>query len=206
MDHSTIKRTLAAGVTVLSLLVLSPSTYAVPMEIRDPGVAQSLPEDFVEIPATNIAAEAFARQVFMRRGSNDISPPTWFSIRRVPGTRTNELPGLWRESPDEFKVVGRFSERLYNLDADILESEMQTNAFILRRRSVQLPAGPDVFMLDLQSPSLKTNEMEAIMRKVVKTIAEQNSATERVEVQGWQSAIVCLLMVAMVFVVALARR
>ena len=198
--------TLRAGVTVLSLLMLSPSAYAIPLEIRGPGFSQALPDDFAEIPETNIATEAFASQMFMKRSSNESNPPTWFSIRRVPGTRTNELPEFWLERPDEFKVVSRFSERLYNLDADILESEMQTNSFTLKRRSMQLPAGPDLFMLDLQSPSLKTNEMEAIMRKVVKTIAEQKSATERVEVQGWQSAIICLLMVAMVFVVALARR
>lgn len=206
MARSTIKQALGVVITALSLLMLSPSIHAIPLEIREPGLAQALPEDFEEIPVTNSAMEAFANQVFMKRDSNESSPPTWFSIRRIPGTLTNDLPGLGYDRTDEFKVVGRFSERLYNLDADILESELQTNSFTLRRRSVQVPMGQDFFMLDLQSPSLKTNEMEAIMRKVVKTIAEQNSATGRTEVQGWKSAIVCLLMVAMVFVVALARR
>jgi hypothetical protein len=206
MAHGTIKLTLGMGITVLALLVLPPSIHAIPLDIKEPGLAQALPEDFEEIPVTNGATEAFANQIFMKRDSNESIPPTWFSIRRIPGSRTNALLALGHDHADEFKVVGHFSERLYNLDTDILEAELQTNSFILRRRSVHVPLGQDLFMLDLQSSSLKTNEMEAIMRKVVKTIADQNSASERIEVQGWQSAIVCLLMVAMVFVVALARR
>lgn len=194
-----------AVISMLLFLALTLPAPAIPLEIRD-SISHAIPAGFEAIPATNLHPEALASQVFKLQGSDDTTPPTWLSIRRVSTSGTNVMRDARIDPSDDFKVVGRFSERLYNLDIAILESELQTNDITLRRRSAQLPSGTDVFLLDLQSPSLKTNEMDAIMRHVVKAIAEQNSATPRSEVQGWKSAVVCLLMVAMVFVVAIARR
>ncbi len=180
-----LRESLGASLVVLTLLRAHFPAESAPLKIETTDIAQASSGELEGIAATN-------------------SPFVWFSIRQNPDSRG--MSGAWFEKTNEFGIISRISERLYNLDIEILESELQKNDMRIRWHNTQLHTGIDVFLNDLQPVSPKTNEMDAIMQHVVKTIAEQKASSSQNEVQGWQSAIVCLLMVAMVFVVAIARR
>lgn len=189
------------ALAILLLLAAVPC-LGIPLELQT-NLSLAMPAGFEAIPAADDTD--LSTQIFAMRGSNTDLPPTYFSVKKLPAGSTNSPP-LWQEQSDEIKLVGHYSERLYNLDLDILDSEIQTNDNTLHKRSVQIPLRQDLFLLDLTVPAPKTNEMDMIMKQVVKTLAEQNAAHPEQEVQGSLSAIFYLLMVAAVILVVIARR
>ena len=191
----------AIGLILFTLPVL---THAIPTEAGNRKVTLPLPAGFQEVPVSNVAPDALPGQLFLLRGSNAAAPSAWFSIRRLSDRPSNTVQ--WHSPASDLKVVGRYSERMGNLDLDILDSESTTNNTLLRQRSIQFSLASDRFLLDLRSPTLQTNEMDAIMKQVVKTLASQKNATTPEELEGWRNAIICLVMVAMIFVFAVARR
>lgn len=193
---------LIIGMMLLSLPIPG---RAIPVEERNQGVSLPLPAGFEETSATNDSANASLGQVFVLRGSNEATPPSWLSIRRLDHSHTGDA-FQWQNDSNEFKTVNRYSERLGNLDMDVLIAEWTTNNIMFHQRSILFSTASDRFLLDLRSPSLQTNEMDAIMRRVIRTLAIKSSSPPPVEVQGWQNAVICLVMVAMVFVVALGKR
>lgn len=188
----------------LGLLIGPLMTHAIPVADQPLGGTFPAPAGFEAIPVTNVTPDSIGGQFFVMRGSNEA--PSWFSIRRLPGDHPESNDLAWSSDSDELRVVNRYSERLGGLDLDILEAELVTNDITFRQRSIQFSMASERFLLDLRSPSLKTNEMDEIMKQVAKTIAIQNATVPREEVQGWRNAIVCLAMVAMIVVVAIARR
>jgi hypothetical protein len=204
MVTQTLKHSLGTGIFALMLLIAHLPASAAPLKIENPENSQAGSNQFTEISTTNAPPEILAKHIFATNDVHEPYFPTGFNIRQDP--QSGNMPEAWFGNTNGLSLAGLISERLYNLDIGILEAELQANDIMCRRQSAQLHAGIDVFLKDLQPAAPKTNELDAIMQHVGKTIAEQNSPSSQNKVQGWQSAIVCLLMVAMVFIVAIARR
>ncbi len=185
MVTQTLRQSLAAGIVLLGIVTAHFPAWSAPLKIEKEDSSQAPSEEFEGRATTN-------------------SPSAWFGIHQ--NSESKKMPDTWLENTNGLTLASLISERLYNLDMGILEAELQNNDIMCRRQCAQLHPGIDVFLEDLHPAAPKTNEMDAIMRQVDKAIAEQKAATSQNEVQGWKSAIVCLLMVAMVFVVAIARR
>lgn len=185
MVTQTLRQGLATGIVSLAILTAHIQAWSAPLKIENEAITQAPSGEFEEGAATN-------------------SPSVWFGIHQ--NSESGKIPKTWFENTNRLTLAGLISERLYNLDIGILEAELQKNDMMCRRQCAQLHPGIDVFLADLHPAVPKTNELEAIMRQVDKAIAEQKASSSQNEVQGWKSAIVCLLMVAMVFVVAIARR
>ncbi|MEI6563735.1 MAG: hypothetical protein WCO42_05430 [bacterium] len=186
--------------------LLSLTAMAAPVEIKDKDYALMLPDDFTEVPITNRPTGGGTARLFVKHDSTNDATPFWFSIRKMPGDTSPETLSLWRQEARETNVAEQYSEHFGNLDVDIFDAEVKTNDITIRQRQVQLPTERDLFLLDLHSPQAQTNEMDAVMRQIIKSIADQNAAAQRPEVEGWRDAIICLAMVAMIIVVAIARR
>jgi hypothetical protein len=185
MVTQTLRQSLAAGIIAIAILTAHFEAWSAPLKIENEEASQEPSEKFEGIATTN-------------------SPSVLFSIHQNPDS--GKRPEAWLENTNELTLAGLISERLYNLDIGLLEAELQNNDIMCLRQSAQLHPGIDVFLEDLHPATPKTNELDAIMQKVDKVIEKQKASLSQNEVQGWKSAIVCLLMVAMVFVVAIARR
>jgi hypothetical protein len=185
MVTQTLRQWLASGIVALAILTAHFPAWSAPLKIDNAVLAQAPSGEFEGIATTN-------------------SLSAWFSIHQNPDS--GKMPETWFENTNGLTLASLISERLYNLDIGLLEAELQISDIMCRRQCAPLHPGIDVFLEDLHPAVPKTNELEAIMRQVDKAIAEQKASSSQDEVQGWKSAIVCLLMVAMVFVVAIARR
>ena len=185
MVTQALRQALVAGIIALALLTTHFQAWSAPLKIENEEASQAPSEEFQGIATNN-------------------SPSVLFSIHQNPDS--GKIPAAWFENTNELTLTGLISERLYNLDIGILEAELQKYDIMCRRQCAQLNPEIDVFLEDLHPSTPKTNELDAIMRQVAKAIAEQKASSSQNEVQGWKSAIVCLIMVAMVFVVAIARR
>jgi hypothetical protein len=185
MVTQTLRQSLAGSIVAFAIVTAHFPAWSAPLKIENADISHAPSGEFEGIANTN-------------------SPSVWFSSHQNPDS--GKMPEAWFENTNGLSLAGLISERLYNLDIGILEAELQANDIMCRRPFAQLHPGIDVFLADLHPAVPKTNELDAIMRQVDKAIAEQKAATSQNEVQGWKSALVCLLMVAMVFVVAIARR
>ncbi len=204
MATQTLRHSAGTGIFAFMLLIAHLPASSAPLKIENPENPQAGSTQFTEISTNNTPPEILEKHIFETNNVNEPYFPAGLNIRQ--DSPSGNMQEAWFEHTNGLALAGLISERLYNLDIGILEAELQANDIMCRRHSAQLYPGIDVFLEDLQPPSPKTNELDAIMQHVGKTIAEQNSSSSQNEVQGWQSAIVCLLMVAMVFVVAIARR
>ncbi|MEI6787416.1 MAG: hypothetical protein WCL49_02945 [bacterium] len=185
MVTQTLRQSLVACIIALTILTAHFQAWSAPLKIENEEASQAPSEEFQGIVTNN-------------------SPSVLFSIHQNPDS--GKKPEAWLENTNGLTLAGLISERLYNLDIGILEAELQKNDIMCRRQFAQLNPEIDVFLEDLHPSTPKTDELDAIMKQVGKAIAEQKASSAQNEVQGWKSAIVCLIMVAMVFVVAIARR
>jgi len=204
MVTQTLRQSVRTGICALTLLTAPLPASAAPLKIENFENSPAISNQFKEVTTTNIPSEVLGIHMFATNDVNEPCFPPGFNIRQ--NSDSGKMQEAWLKTTNGLTLAGLISERLYNLDIGILEAELQENDIMCRRHSAPLHPGIDVFLEDLQLSAPKTNELDAIMQHVVKTIAEQNASSSQNEVQGWQSALVCLLMVAIVFVVAIARR
>ncbi len=199
----------AARVPVLSRLALLflcgvlflPMAGAIPLEVREPGFTLTLPEGFMEVTGSNTESRRF----FMSGSASDGQSNTSLTISRLSG---NHAPGFRRdEQSDEFKILGRYSERLNNQDVAVLVAQVSSNNTFAIEQSASVPIDPGILMLDLRTHTDDDKKAHAMMRKIIRSLVTQaRQQADRPEIQGWRSALICLTLVAIVFIVALARR
>ena len=182
----------------IGLVSLPRAASSIPLQFET-NLTQSLPPEYGD--ATSINQHHFLRNTPENEASQAYFRPT----TALPGS-TNSAPPLWSDDSDTIKIIGRYSDSLYNLDLDVLDAELQTNTMRLHNDTDRNPLRPDLFLMDLSQPTQKKDEVELIMKDVARTLAAQNPSTPPRETEGVISAIVSLLMVAVVILVAIARR
>lgn len=189
----------------LVILLASGRASAIPIE-GSSNLSLTLPEGFELVSETAPDDSGLTARRFVLKGSNADESPAYFTLQRFPEGGHDAPTALWGQTSDTAKITGRYSERLYNLDVEILDAEWQTNNTTMRGRRVQIPTRADLFLLDLSVAGPQTNELETIMKEVVKSLASQTPARPAEEVRGSISALTYLVMVAIVILVAIARR
>lgn len=183
---------MAAGIWFTGL-----TAQGIPLEVTEGPLTFSLPEGFQEIGPTGITASAVER-LFVNRKTDPGESDTWIRLRRGEPSVT----GGGFADP-EVRVLGRYTERIAQLNVDVLSGEQAATSVVL---SATLPLDPEILQIDLRSPALRKREADDMMREILKTVAIQAAEPVQPEVKGWKGALVCLAMVAMVIVVAVARR
>jgi len=177
---------------------------AIPLELET-NLTIALPAGFERV-SSGSQTQDLTDDTFVMRNTNADFENTWLAIRRLPAGQSNTPPVFLEENTEDVHIISRCTERLFNLDLDILDSEMTTNEGSIRQRTVQIPLRTDLFLMDLTAPVKKTNEMDAIMRQVVKTIAEQNTTQAHRGIEGFGDALICLAMVALIILAVVAKR
>jgi hypothetical protein len=175
---------------------------AIPLEIREPGYTLTLPEGFREVLGNDNRPEA--RRFFVSGSSADGRSNTYLTIRRL--TNDQEPESRPEERAQEIKVLGRYSERLNNQDIAVLVAQVATNDTFAIEQSATVPIAPGTLLLDLRTHTEDDQKAQALMRNIIRSLATQAQQADRPEIQGLRGALVCLTMVAIIFVVAMARR
>lgn len=178
--------------------------FSIPTQVET-NTFTALPPEFKAMSSPDSSQPDLVRSCLLETPLSD-DAPVYYSIHHSSGSDTNPAPPLWSDQAGEVKIIGRHSERLYNLDLDILDAEMQTNDTLVRKRSVQIPLRADLFRLDLTTPVKETNTMDTVMKEVVRNLAAQNTPSPRQETEGYMTALIYLAMVAVVLLVAISRR
>ena len=193
--------------TILLLLLgtlWSSNGPAIPLHLET-NLTSTLSSGLERVPQEEMDTLAFDEHTFAMRSTNSDPQPTFLTIRSVP---TGEAAFAMSEPGDDndIRIVSRCTERLYNLDVDILDAEVKADEGSVRQRSVQIPLAREVFLLDLTAPVQKTNEMDGIMKQVVKAIAEQNPAQPHQKIEGYGNAVISLVLIAIVILGIMAKR
>jgi hypothetical protein len=187
---------------VMLICLLAPVAGAIPLELNEPGFTLTLPEGFKEVPGDGSSAET--RRLFMRTASPDGSSNVSLTIRWFGD---KEKQGFDEENAEEgAKIIGRYSERLNNQDIDVLVAQATSNDALSIHQSATVPLDRGAILFDLRTHTEDDKAAQALMRKLIQSLAVQSRQTEEIGVQGWRSAIAFLVMGALVLVVAVARR
>ena len=194
-----LRQVFALSLALAAALLPRPSA-AIPVEVREQDVSLKLPDGFEEMsPLTN---DPDVVRLFVRRPSTNDEPDTWLTLRKPRAGDTNAAGWL---PPDSGVALGHYSERLNDLNVDILQSRLQTNDMTLLESSARLPVGAAPFQLDLRSRSLEDREMKTLMRQVLAS-ANTSATPPREEFKGWGSVVLCLVLGATLIVIAFGRR
>lgn len=202
MREASRKPTLARfALPLLCGILVVPMAGAIPLEIREPGFTMTLPEGFREVPGSNTEARRFFMSGTASGGPSNAS----LTISRRAG---DQAPDFRRDgNAGEFKILGRYSERLNNQDVAVLVAQVSSNDAFAIEQSASVPIDPGILLLDLRTHTDDDKKAQAMMRKIIRSLVTQaRQQADRPEIQGWRSALVCLTLVAIVFIVALARR
>jgi hypothetical protein len=182
--------------------LLTSTVIAVPLEIKEPGFSLTLPDGFREVPGDGNSPEA--RRLFVRGTSDDGRSNSYLSISRFAADGEQ---AFWPEgATNSTKIIGRYSERLNNQDVAVLVSQVISNDTVTIAQSATVPTDPGTLLLDLRTHTDDDKEAQALMRNIIQSLATQSQQEEPPGIQGWRGAAICLAMVAIIFVVILARR
>lgn len=130
----------------------------------------------------------------------------YYSLRRtVPGAAV-EGGRINEERLATARIISQHSERLYGLDLEILDTESSLPGAPVYSRTVKIPLRSDLFLLDLSSTPHKTNDLDAVMKEVVRNLANANSPAPRHATESLMTAVVYTLMAALILLVTAARR
>ena len=182
----------------LLLTLLAVTALAAPLEVREPGFNLTLPDGFREVSDASHSTEV--TRLFVLK---DEPAQTSLTVSRIS---SNDTPALWPEATNEMKIVGRYSERLNDLDVEVLISQSGTNDSATLERSARLPLTPSAIRLDLKSRAENDAEAQALMRKILQSVATAQPEPEPQEPVNWRGTLICLAMAALMFVVVMARR
>lgn len=175
---------------------------ASPLEIEEPGFTLTLPEGFREMSADENSAEA--KRLFVLETSDGKRSNAFLTVSR---SIDHDHPELWPEGErQDTKIIGRYSERLNNQDVEVLISQIGSNDSATLERSAYLPLTPNAVRLDLKSPAENDAEAAALLRRILQSVAAAKPAPAPEEPVNWRSALICLALAGLVFVVALAKR
>jgi hypothetical protein len=175
---------------------------AIPLEIKEPGYTLTLPEGFKEVPGNDNRPEA--RRFFASETSDNGMSNTYLTISRLAD---GKKPVFWPEDPSQdLKIIGRYSERLNNQDVAVLVAQTTSNDALTLEQSATVSIDPGTLLLDLRTVTDDDKKAQAMMRKIIRSLATQTPQADRPAIQGWRGALICLTMVAVIFVVILARR
>lgn len=189
-----------------SMTILSQPALAIPRDIRNGMPAGVSPGAQGLLPHPDEAPDLSMENTFIRKTLEEETSRIWFGSRRSYPSQTNNLSAFSPdEAADEQPLISHFV-RLYNLDMEMMDGGQGTGNTPATSGRLYLPMEDDLFLQDLRIHPPKTNEMAAVMRQVAKTLADQSSDSSQTGVPGWGSAIMCLLMAAMVFLVAVAKK
>jgi hypothetical protein len=190
-----------AGILILCLA--ASVAVAIPIEVSEPGFSLTLPEGFREVTDASQTSD-ITRLFVLTPEDTGGGAATWLTISRV---KTNR-PAALEEAGDTngMKVIGRYSERMNNLDVEVLVSQVHSNDAMSIEQSARLPLDPNAIQLDLKVHSDDDQKARETMRKIIQSVARTAPPAQPPEASGWGAALLCLVMVAVVFVVILARR
>jgi hypothetical protein len=181
----------------------APVAVAIPVQVSEPGYSLTLPEGFREIVNSSHTSDV-SRLFVMASSDEQGGTETWLTISRV---RTNDPLSLYAdEDTNGMKVVGRYSERINDLDLEVLVSQVRTNDAVAIEQSVRLPLDPHLIQLDLTLHSDDDEKARETMRKIIQSVTRTAPTTPPAESAGWGGTAICLVGVAIAFVVLLARR
>jgi hypothetical protein len=187
---------------ILLLCLLASFAGAVPLEITEPGFTLTLPEGFREIPGG--ANNPETSRLFVRGSADNAQSNTYLTISRLAA---DGGPG---DPPDSarqgMRIIGRYSERLNNHDVAVLVAQVTSNDTVAIAQSASVPVAPGTILLDLRTHSEDDQAAQALMRKIIQSLATQSHQPPAAEIQGWRGALVCLGMVTIILVAILARR
>lgn len=192
-----LRQAALAGIRFLALLAALLPGYApaIPIEVHDPEVSLTVPSGFEEMAPLTNAPEVV--RLFVRRPGPEEAPDTWLTIRKSGSD--------WTPPADGSAVLGRYAERLNNLDVEVLQSRVSSNAETLRESQAQMPVGTALLQINLKSRAMEDHEMKDLMRQVL-TSASTQPPEQRERFQGWGAVGLCLLLGAVLIVIAFGRR
>ena len=187
---------------VVLICLLAPVAGAIPLELSEPGFTLTLPEGFKEVPGDGSSPET--RRLFMRAASDGGSSNVSLSIRWF-GDKEKQAFDAGNVG-EGAKIIGRYSERLNNQDIAVLVAQATSNDALSIQQSATVPLDRGAILFDLRTHTDDDKEAQALMRKLIQSLAVQSRQTEESGVQGWRRAIGFLIMGAIVLIVAVVRR
>jgi hypothetical protein len=195
------RRTWLAAAFLFGLLVSF--GHAIPLEIQETELTLTLPEGFEEVSGTNGQPEP--SRLFVRRVASNEQPSAYLTIRRLPAYGA---PDAWQtaSNTEHMTVLGRYSESLNAQNVAIMLSETVTNDSAMIEQSARVPITAHTILLDLKLHTNDNSEAQALMRKIIQSMAMTTPSPPAQQVSGWMGALAYVALAVALLVVAIARR
>lgn len=194
------------SIVAVGVAITAHPAAAIPLEIRNashasaPVAAKDIPPRFDESPEVSV------ENTFIRKTLEEDTARIWLGTYRSIATSTNGGSLFTSDETTDDQSLQTHFVRLHNLDMETMDTGLGPERTPITSPRLYLPMENDLFVQDLRTRPSTTNEMAAVMKQVVKTLADQDSSSGRTSLQGWGSAVMCLLLAAMVFLVAVAKK